>query len=164
MRLVRNTGDRLVILDRESDETMVMMNLEEYENLLGSDDYDYEDSCDDDCDGSCDCCGDKNNLPTEFENNADEWDEEWNEKAPVSPSVKDLPLSDEELMPTEDFEHVEPVISDSVASAPLAQVPISKTPGRVGGMSSLASILQEEPLGDVPHEDDEEPFLLEPVE
>ena len=47
MRLVRNTGDRLVILDRESDETMVMMNLDEYENLIqGGCDCDCEDDPD----------------------------------------------------------------------------------------------------------------------
>ncbi len=34
IRLVRRTGDRFVIMDKETDQTMVLMNLDEYENLL----------------------------------------------------------------------------------------------------------------------------------
>ncbi len=34
IKLVRRTGDRFVIMDKETEETMVLMNLNEYENLL----------------------------------------------------------------------------------------------------------------------------------
>ncbi len=34
IKLVRRTGDRFVIMDKETDETMVLMNLNEYESLL----------------------------------------------------------------------------------------------------------------------------------
>lgn len=34
IKLVRRTGDRFVIMDKDTEETMVLMNLDEYENLL----------------------------------------------------------------------------------------------------------------------------------
>lgn len=36
IRLVKRTGDRFVILDRDTDEAMVVMNLNEYEDLLNT--------------------------------------------------------------------------------------------------------------------------------
>jgi hypothetical protein len=36
LQLVRHTGDRMVVLDPETDDVMVMMRLPEYEDLIGS--------------------------------------------------------------------------------------------------------------------------------
>lgn len=49
MRLVRRTGDRCVVLNNESDEAVVVLNLDEYERML---DYDENmcSCCENDCD------------------------------------------------------------------------------------------------------------------
>jgi len=57
MRLVRRTGDRCVVLDNESDEAVVVLNLDEYERMLDCDENMCS-CCDGDCDQNVDDDGD----------------------------------------------------------------------------------------------------------
>ena len=167
MRLVRNTGDRLVILDRESDETMVMMNLDEYENLIqGGCDCD----CEDDPDGEEWPAGDDDDEEDELDEFVDAWERKSKDVRPDEPIHLETPETVEEAFePLEEFEIAEPVVEpmteEPVApEVPLVTNPVKTQPLHSGSMASVAAILSEEPLGDVPHEEVEEPFLLEPVE
>ncbi|MFA5127747.1 MAG: hypothetical protein WC457_01955 [Patescibacteria group bacterium] len=45
LNLVRETGDRLVVADNESDDVFVLMNLDEYENLSGNGEFDSHEFC-----------------------------------------------------------------------------------------------------------------------
>jgi hypothetical protein len=45
LNLVRETSDRLVVADNESDDVFVLMNLDEYENLSGNGEFDPHDYC-----------------------------------------------------------------------------------------------------------------------
>lgn len=41
LKLVRHTGDRMIIMDLKTDEAVVMMRLPEYENLIGTQQIDF---------------------------------------------------------------------------------------------------------------------------
>ena len=171
MRLVRNTGDRLVILDRESDETMVMMNLDEYENLIqGGCDCDCEDDSDEEGWSAGDDDDDEDDDEDELDEFVDAWERKAKDTRPDEPIHFETPETTEETFePLEEFEIAEPVVEpmteEPVApEVPLVTNPVKTQPLHSGSMASVAAILSEEPLGDVPHEEVEEPFLLEPVE
>ncbi len=156
MRLVRNTGDRLVILDRESDETMVMMNLDEYENLL-------EGGCDCGCDDGNDDWG-REDDEVEINNDWVEHEEKINH--PDASLDDSISAPDAEIdLPTDYAEpDVPPAEEPTISPLPDTIIKSEVRPLRSGSMDSIGAILNEEPLSDVPHEEAEEPFLLEPVE
>lgn len=145
IRLVKRTGDRFVILDRDTDEAMVVMNLDEYEDLL--------------------------NTTTEVENLAEEemlsrlnsdinrWQEQ-NEKRATLPQIQyDEPeeideVEEEEQENEPEFEKL-PEIKDLAEVSQEIEIETSE----VAPNANFA----EEDLSDLP-EGEEEKFYLEPIE
>lgn len=175
IRLVKRTGDRFVILDRDTDEAMVVMNLDEYEDLL--------------------------NTTTEVENLAEEemlsrlnhdinrWQEQ-NEKRATLPQIQyeepeletdqeyeepqKLPelgnlsnfsqenedLEDSELEDSIEFEpNSKPIAQQSEETATYLTPAIQELPLEMTPNANFA----EEDLSDLP-EGEEEKFYLEPIE
>lgn len=179
IRLVKRTGDRFVVLDRATDEAMVIMNLNEYEDLL--------------------------NTTTEVSNLAEEemlsrlnhdinrWQEQNEKRAtlpqieyeePQAESTEELDLEDE-VAQTEpkDFQEVENLaevsedLEDSelddleeFVPAPVVPEPaletvkyVSPVPEATTPEIPIQATFAEEDLSDLP-EGEEEKFYLEPIE
>lgn len=128
LRLVRRTGEKLVILDKESDAAMVLMDLDDYENSLN--DFEPEET-------------------------TDSWTRpEMLERAdPDSDFWRFNPGADDELEPEEEemaFER--------------EQMPVPEAE-KVDNLPEVSqNVTQEENLADVPAQEEEEKFYLEPVE
>lgn len=175
IRLVRRTGDRFVILDKESDQTMVLMNLDEYENLLSStsslEDLDEEDML--------------NKLNHDISRWQDKkkvqqtspvWEEEKKEPLPiveVNSDISEALETDEEIdefEPLEDDEFkdldIVPEIEPSVVSEPVLEPMLEKTfePSPIPlETASIEPVFAEESLSNLP-DGEEEKFYLEPIE
>lgn len=172
IRLVKRTGDRFVILDRDTDEAMVVMNLDEYEDLLNTT-TEVSDLAEEemlsrlnhDINRWQEQNEKKTHLPQiqydqEVEPEEDE-KEEFQEKAE---EMEDLPEVSQEI---EDSE-LEDEIQFSPMADPLPEptpepvkyvAPIPELPAEVASNANFA----EEDLSDLP-EGEEEKFYLEPVE
>ncbi len=181
IRLVKRTGDRFVVLDRDTDEAMVVMNLDEYEDLL--------------------------NTTTEVENLAEEemlsrlnhdinrWQEQHEKKSPLPQIQYEEPeiepdLEEEEMDKEEEKEQDLPEklqepenlakfsqeiedseLEDEIEFAPMSE-PIPEPPAEpvkyIAPISPASEAtpntnFAEEDLSDLP-EGEEEKFYLEPVE
>ena len=181
IRLVKRTGDRFVILDRDTDEAMVVMNLNEYEDLL--------------------------NTTTEVENLAEEemlsrlnrdinrWQEQ-NNKKPALPQIEyETPeteeaeerveklleeetlaeisqeneeVEDSEMEDVEDEEclpeiaTLEDVVPQPIKPEPIQYVAPAPIPEAVPEAQPQATFAEQD-LSDLP-EGEEEKFYLEPIE
>lgn len=150
MRLVRRTGDRCVVLDNENDDAVVVMNLDEYENLL-------------DCDGNtCSCCDDlEENNEDEEENDDEDIDEDDDEVWPILDpelsvhSDSQIHTKDEaihfEAEEAEEVENVAPIMEEMMVGLPDLET------------KNFANVGQEESLKDLPSEEADR-FYLEPVD
>lgn len=145
IRLVKRTGDRFVILDRETDEAMAVMNLDEYEDLL--------------------------NTTTEVENLAEEemlsrlnsdinrWQDQ-NEKRATLPQIQyDEPEEIDEVEEKEQENEPEFEKLSEINNLPEVSQEIEPETSEVAPNANFA----EEDLSDLP-EGEEEKFYLEPIE
>lgn len=156
IKLVRRTGDRFVIMDKASDDVMVLMNLNEYENLL-NDTAPVEEL-------------EEEEMLNKLNYDISRWQDQKNKKEVadwqepqlqqperVSPAV-DTDIEDSEL--EDEYEMPEPIVEDN--SEPIQEktaepvsIPVEPI---VGGQ-----VFAEEDLSDLP-EGEEEKFYLEPIE
>lgn len=171
IRLVRRTGDRFVIMDKETDQTMVLMNLDEYENLLNDtsslEDLEEEDMLNKLNHDISRWQVKKNRQPIP------DWEENVRkEPLPIVEVEEDLPEETEieEIDEIEDdeFEDVDIVPPNETTFAPepvlepvVEKLPeISTIPLETG---QVEQTFGEESLSDLP-EGEEEKFYLEPIE
>ncbi len=133
--LVKKTGDRLVVMDAQTDEVVVIMRLEEYENLLGPADWQAE--------------------PADLAS-ADDWD------IPESPANFELETASAPAHP------VAPTVNaDDEWQLGTPVQPTSYAPLPVDSLPKAPIIEQNSPeqgVSDIPHEESDPPFYLEPVE
>ncbi len=152
IRLIKKTGDKAVVLDPASDEVLVLMSLDKYEDL----------ACE------ADWCGPdhpKTNDRESFEFDNDSFDN--------NPFTEDnLQTSPPLSSANEDFSGFEPEFSADEATERETLPTIASTVD-----ASQKTALQfspnwaennatpaEENLADIPHEEEEEKFYLEPIE
>jgi hypothetical protein len=186
LNLIRETGDRLVVADNESNDVFVLMNLDEYENLSGSGEFDSHDFCRE--------REREHNLESDEFN--DDFDpEELNEHAfdfsasEESRQKKTTDLSERELLEKinsdiadwrgaqvkkDENELAEELVDDEEPElAEKLKIPSGiasvgdvlfdeKYQNREFDNTPRAGIIEEDDLSGVPHE--EEKFYLEPVE
>ncbi len=140
LHLMRQTGDKSIVLDNETEQMFVMMNVDDYENLIGVTDFD-----------------------TPF--------------APAGETVSDVPdfVIDDAVTPAEGattldtsgiFAENGSTLDDEKTSTTIEKMPtISQKNTSDWNIHNRANpVLSEETLTDVPHEEEEERFYLEPVE
>ncbi|MCX6780391.1 MAG: hypothetical protein NT034_04440 [Candidatus Magasanikbacteria bacterium] len=179
IRLVKRTGDRFVILDRDTDEAMVVMNLNEYEDLLNTT-AEVSDLAEEE-------------MLSRLNHDINRWQEQNEKKAtlpqiqydepeveetepeepePVEqeeklPEVHNLPevseeIDDSELEDEEDGIEFAPS-GDSVPQPPVEPVSYVAPTAPLNSGSAPAANFAEEDLSDLP-EGEEEKFYLEPIE
>jgi len=165
IRLVRRTGDRFVIMDKETDETMVLMNLNEYENLL-NDTSTLEDLEEED-------------MLNKLNNDISRWQEQknrqsvpdWDEsvkKESFQPVERMKVLADdiEDSELEEEFEDVDLVAKNEVTPEPILEPMLEKALEASSIPLEPTQVEQtfgEESLAGLP-EGEEEKFYLEPIE
>ena len=183
IRLVKRTGDRFVILDRDTDEAMVVMNLNEYEDLLNTT-TEVENLAEEEMlsrlNHDINRWQEQNNkkpaLPqiqygeTEEPEVEEEEVEELEEEAEKLPELENLPeisqeIEDSELDDCDDFipeTHTISFTPELIKPEPVqyvAPTPITELPAGVQPQVTFA----EQDLSDLP-EGEEEKFYLEPIE
>ena len=137
INLIKKTGDRCVVLDKGSEHAMVMMNLDEYEEILEL--------------SECTClCGD----------NEQEVEGDYEMEIPEEP-VKLVELGDD-FSPVEEAEEEGLAIPEDKEDDPVLMDP-SELEGKDEKVHNFANIGQEEKLDDVPL-DEADRFYLEPVD
>ncbi len=170
LNLVRKTGDRLVVADKESDDVFVIMNLDEYEDLSDFNDENH----DHDFDAVPDFLEDDKaeeideEMLEQINQNISEWREEKDKEkitqiTDVADEIVDKPI-------VEDFsdqkeENVQSGFKSRKSSIPSVSEVLSeeKYRNRQFNDSPRTGFLEEEDLSDV-SEEEEEKFYLEPVE
>ena len=144
LKLVRRTGDKLVIFDKETDAAYAVMDLDQYENLLDEADFDPSD-WDDDDDTFASPRSDSGFAPV-----GSVIKDRWNENE----NNFDLP-AEEKIASPENW-HEEELESDEFVESKNKNLKTEKSKKEFTG--------EEVSLHDVPHDEEEETFLLEPVE
>lgn len=174
LQLVRHTGDRIVIMDPETDEVIVMMRLPEYEEMIGVKQieptlaenlnvFDHEDRFDknwhdilEESDAedeemekdfnakmySPDEHINKDAYPTLVSESHDTSVYPWEEEKALPRSIKKLPSSANLTIPPEDSLNFDDYDWDT----------------------EEGNAFTEESLNDLPEEEEEERFYLEPIE
>jgi len=145
LNLIQRTGDRLIVADSESGEAFSVMNLSDYEKLIGEDDWQPPLPFRGDASKFAADESDEFDFASDFQPNngvADKTNDDWLQRDPFGagnnrPS-RMTPLSDV-LKDMDYFKESSDLSHD------------------------LSPIISEEPLNDVP-EAEEEKFYLEPVE
>lgn len=173
IKLVRRTGDRFVIMDKETEETMVLMNLNEYESLL-NDTSSLEDL------GEEDMLNKLNHDISRWQTQKTRqpmpiWEDIRKESLPtvqieeILPEVHEVEGLDEmEEIDEDEFENEGLVSNSELALEPIAVLePIAEKilepttiPLEIG---QVEQTFGEETLSGLP-EDEEEKFYLEPIE
>lgn len=157
IKLVRRTGDRFVIMDKETEEVMVMVNLSEYENLL-NDTTPMEEL-------------EEEEMLNKLNHDIARWREQkksspaadWSQPAleedeEIPEAESEIEMEDNELADESAPEspESEPKLVPIVEKEPeLANIPLQETP--------VEPIFGQEDLSDLP-EGEEEKFYLEPIE
>jgi len=155
IKLVRRTGDRFVIMDKETEEVMVMMNLSEYEILLNDttpvEDLEEEEMLDKLNHDISRWREQKKPSPVDdWSQPTIEEDEEFSE---VKSEMEDNELTDiSNLEPLESEPKLVPIVEKEPE---LANIPLQETP--------VQPVFGQEDLSDLP-EGEEEKFYLEPIE
>lgn len=171
IRLVRRTGDRFVIMDKETDQTMVLMNLDEYENLLNDtsslEDLEEEDMLNKLNHDISRWQVKKNRQPIP------DWEENVRkEPLPIVEVEEELPeeteIEDIDEIEDDEFEDVDivPPNETTFASEPILEPVVEKLPEISTIPLETGQVEQtfgEESLSDLP-EGEEEKFYLEPIE
>ncbi|KKP59622.1 MAG: hypothetical protein UR53_C0001G0122 [Candidatus Magasanikbacteria bacterium GW2011_GWC2_34_16] len=138
MNLLKRTGDRLAVLDKDNDNVLMMMSIEEYERLLSGNEA-WEEL-------------DEGEMLDKVERDIarwrehhdwedDDYDEEDNSETPTTLDENFNPITDEETEPEEIEENIKPNQETETE--------------KFGTVESLA---------DVPQEEEEEKFYIEPIE
>ncbi|MFA7654219.1 MAG: hypothetical protein WCX97_04225 [Candidatus Magasanikbacteria bacterium] len=157
LKLVRRTGDKLVIFDKENDSGYAVMNLDQYENLLDE----------------------ANFNPSDFDSDDDE--EFFAPRPshgfePISSVMKDRWHDEEFTAPTEEekapwengWQEQELGEIKSNIKNQMSKINADDSESEVELVEEMAPIKEDAgeivPLNDVPHDEEEETFLLEPVE
>jgi len=145
MKLVKRTGDRFVILDKETDEAVVMMDLGDYEVLL-NDSYRIEDL-------------EGEEVLKRLNRDINRWQEQ-NEK-------KIEEITDSELEDVPEFNSETPmdreVSSENTEVAENSVKYVEPVAANAESTEAEKSVFGEEDLSDLP-EGEEEKFYLEPIE
>lgn len=150
LKILRKTGDKFLVMDKDSDEVFALMSLDQYENLILDDEnfFDYDNY-------------DPTNLYTpndeEFLN-----DDINNEDDSFNPEDLNNINFDEEKKIGEDLEKDDNKLNDTKEEE-ITTTPIKNT----GNWHSVGNIITEESLDDVQEDSEEEEddkFYLEPVE
>lgn len=149
IRLVRRTGDRFVIMDKETDQTMVLMNLDEYESLL-NDTSSLEDLEEED-------------MLNKLNHDISRWQVQKERQPLPTVQVEDIDETEDD-----EFEDVDLIPKNEPASEPVSVLEpiVEKTleptniPLEVG---QVEQTFGEENLSNLP-EGEEEKFYLEPIE
>jgi PHD/YefM family antitoxin component YafN of YafNO toxin-antitoxin module len=155
IKLVRRTGDRFVIMDKETEEVMVMMNLSEYEILLNDttpvEDLEEEEMLDKLNHDISRWREQKKPSPVDdWSQPTIEEDEEFSE---VKSEMEDNELTDiSNLEPLESEPKLVPIVEKEPE---LANITLQETP--------VQPVFGQEDLSDLP-EGEEEKFYLEPIE
>lgn len=173
IKLVRRTGDRFVIMDKETEETMVLMNLNEYESLL-NDTSSLEDL------GEEDMLNKLNHDISRWQTQKTRqpmsvWEDERKDSLPtvqieeILPEVHEVEGLDEmEEIEEDEFEdeglvsNHEPLIESTNILESVVEKALEPTtiPLEIG---QVEQTFGEETLSGLP-EDEEEKFYLEPIE
>jgi len=146
INLVRRTGDRVVVMDAETDEVLVLLRLKEYEEIIDSSEEMADELAIDEDEGE-----DESDILTASEFGHDFFvDDDADVKIPDRGEIEIKPVSSA------------PVPSASNPSSagswnPAFGLNLSVEPERT-------KILSEESLEDIPGDGEEEKFYLEPVE
>ncbi len=133
INLVRKTGDRVVVMDQETEEVLVMMRLDEYENLM---DFALPG-------------GESGPMP-DFES----WDHE----------AEGMVAGDESDEQSFDLADHAAELKSREAVAPVAAVNEKKLEFSEDWEKPVSTNVPEEDLSDVPEDEEEPRFYLEPVE
>ena len=173
IKLVRRTGDRFVIMDKETEETMVLMNLNEYESLLNDtsslEDLEEEDMLNKLNHDISRWQTQKTRQPMPV------WEDDRKESLPTVQIEEILP----EIQEVEDLEEIDEIEDDELEDEGF----VSKNEPALESMAVLEPIVEkllepttiplevgqveqtfgEETLSGLP-EDEEEKFYLEPIE
>ena len=146
LQLINRTGDRLVVLDRETDATVVMMEVEEYEKLLNGGPR-LEDMSEADI-------LDKINREVAV----------WREKNLANEASAALEDDLEDLAPVSGVDTTETIENEPKYVENLANISQKEEKKEVEESITINPIAgPEEELKDVPHDGEEEQFYLEPV-
>lgn len=137
IRLVRRTGDRFVIMDKETDQTMVVMNLDEYENLLN--------------DTSCLENLEEEDMLNKLNNDISRWQVQKN-RQPVPNWEENF---QKEPLPTVQVEEVLSEAKETNNALEPTNIPLE--------VGQVEQTFGEENLSSLP-EGEEEKFYLEPIE
>jgi len=170
LKLISRTGDRFVVLDRDTDKAMAIMDLDEYEQLLteaGELDAESDSDFDEDFDVAEDLNWDNINEPApEVENFFTPVEEEKKIPIPTDKKVGDwAPIG--KIISGEKIKTTTPVLVDEAENNPV-EIPV-QLHNDIGPeflpepeADFDQPILKEEKLDDV-QEEEEEKFYLEPV-
>src|SRR3989338_2929630 len=158
VRVMRETGDKAFIVDMESDDVFMMMNLDDYESLVGLDSLDDEASDDDDEDDSP--LGDyilddiidtpeKNAEKKELkkETSRESFTETFREP------IKEIKKENFKITQPEPL----PVTVEPIGESGLVQQDL-------GPKTMAETSANEQSIKDVPNDGEEEKFNLEPLE
>ncbi|MFA6485973.1 MAG: hypothetical protein WCT40_01230 [Candidatus Magasanikbacteria bacterium] len=152
LRLARRTGDKIIVLDQDTDASFVVMDLDNYEEFL--DESSFGPSADN----------------TEWRDNSadpmsepDSWEDDEDDFAPAGAVLKNRwgGLSKEELLGIKKSEQDDEVALQEILSEPIT--PPLAEPEIVTVPNANGQGAEEISLSDVPH-DEQDTFLLEPVE
>ena len=155
LSLVRRTGDRMIIMDNESDSVMVLMDLDAYEKMLGTDPESLVDLSEE-------------QMLEKINRDIAKW-RSYNDKNEDEGEV-DFSAINEPEMPAERVqpaggkspdESFEPLDITGGETDALEAPPIGLEEENLG--QDMVKVDQEVPLSDV-QEEEEEKFYLEPVE
>jgi hypothetical protein len=153
--LVRRTGDRMIIMDNESDSVLVLMDLDSYEKMLGTSPESLVDLSEE-------------QMLEKINRDIAKW-RSYNDKSEEEGGV-DFSAVNEPEMPARRVEpaaaestgeNLEPLDLSGGETNALENLPVSPEEEDLG--QDMAKIDQEVPLSDV-QEEEEEKFYLEPVE
>jgi len=148
MRLVRRTRDRFVVLDKDTDEAFVLMNLSEYEQLLNGTDP-IESLPEEEMLQKI-----NNDIARWREQNQKFKDEETDEELEYKNTEKIAEISENNEEP-----HLEPIVEKEEVFTPNLPVEIQSLELE----DDESEPLSEEDLSDIP-EEEEQKFHVEPVE
>ncbi|MDO8499957.1 MAG: hypothetical protein Q7S66_04890 [bacterium] len=157
LNLVRRTGDRLVIMDNQSDEIFTIMRLGDYEDLLNTDSWNGERI--------------EDLSEREMMEKVDRDISYWRSLHEEEPDEEFFPTPKPSVAPTIDFMEDEDVldepllyeeIRESRPASPFSAEEESAPQDFGAETSEFSENSKEESLSDVPNED-EDRFLLEPV-
>ena len=173
IKLVKRTGDKLVVFNENDSAASVLMPLDEYENLLGpdfGDDFDPADlppfgfgggsdeiKFDSDDDDDEDNYYNEDDDDDEEENEFTVWDEErhpWDDTREENLSRNSLEWGENDFK-TNDHSAIQQIAEAEQMKAAETAENLAYTP---------LPALDEQSLADVSHEEEEEKFYLEPVE